>query len=326
MLRLHCRSAVGDDTQAAQQDKRQAPSLSDELTSPSGPQPNAPKQQDELPYWLVAVLGSLGALQTGYLTWTKLTEGGVVCPLGGGCSTVLSSDYATVFGIPLTLVGCLAYGSVAGLGIAGQRSGGGPALQRLTLAGGTALAATSANLLWILARKFGGEPCTWCISSAILSITIFGAALQSFNLRQLRQLALPGAGIAASVSIGLAVAWQGASSASVDFGFDLPYQPVLVRESSPSEAPALAKRLREAGAKMYGAFWCTHCHDQKEEFGREAMSDFPYVECYPDGVKNGTGVAKECIDADVKAFPTWIINGQHIEGQQTFAALEAALK
>ena len=63
-------------------------------------------------------------------------------------------------------------------------------------------------------------------------------------------------------------------------------QPVLVRESSPSEAPALAKRLREAGAKMYGAFWCTHCHDQKEEFGREAMSDFPYVECYPDGVKN----------------------------------------
>ena len=30
-----------------------------------------------------------------------------MCPLGGGCSTVLSSDYATVFGIPLTLVGTL---------------------------------------------------------------------------------------------------------------------------------------------------------------------------------------------------------------------------
>lgn len=37
---------------------------------------------------------------------------------------------------------------------------------------------------------------------------------------------------------------------------------------------------------MYGAFWCTHCHDQKEEFGKEAMADFPYVECYPDGVHN----------------------------------------
>ena len=32
----------------------------------------APNQQDDLPYWLVAVLASLGALQTGYLTWVML--------------------------------------------------------------------------------------------------------------------------------------------------------------------------------------------------------------------------------------------------------------
>ncbi len=40
----------------------------------------------------------------------------------------------------------------------------------------------------------------------------------------------------------------------------------------------------------------------------------------------GGGVAKECIDAGVKAFPTWIIKGQLIEGEQNFAALEAAIK
>ena len=34
---------------------------------------------------------------------------------------------------------------------------------------------------------------------------------------------------------------------------------------------------------MYGAFWCSHCLEQKEEFGQQAMKDFPYVECYPDG-------------------------------------------
>ena len=34
---------------------------------------------------------------------------------------------------------------------------------------------------------------------------------------------------------------------------------------------------------MYGAFWCSHCHEQKEAFGSQAMKDFPYVECYPDG-------------------------------------------
>lgn len=36
---------------------------------------------------------------------------------------------------------------------------------------------------------------------------------------------------------------------------------------------------------MYGAFWCPHCEDQREAFGREAMADFPYVECFPDGLK-----------------------------------------
>jgi hypothetical protein len=36
---------------------------------------------------------------------------------------------------------------------------------------------------------------------------------------------------------------------------------------------------------MYGAFWCSHCYDQKQEFGREAMAEFPYVECFPEGWK-----------------------------------------
>jgi hypothetical protein len=47
----------------------------------------------------------------------------------------------------------------------------------------------------------------------------------------------------------------------------------------------LAARLREAGANMYGAFWCTHCYDQKQEFGQQAMAEFPYVECFPQGWK-----------------------------------------
>jgi hypothetical protein len=36
---------------------------------------------------------------------------------------------------------------------------------------------------------------------------------------------------------------------------------------------------------MYGAFWCSHCYDQKMDFGREAMAEFPYVECFPQGWK-----------------------------------------
>ena len=56
-----------------------------------------------------------------------------------------------------------------------------------------------------------------------------------------------------------------------------------VTTQSSSRSEQLAKRLKDAGAKMYGAFWCSHCHEQKEAFGSQAMKDFPYVECYPDG-------------------------------------------
>ncbi len=53
--------------------------------------------------------------------------------------------------------------------------------------------------------------------------------------------------------------------------------------SSSHHAIELAKQLEAAGAKMYGAFWCSHCYEQKQAFGREAMQGFPYVECYPQG-------------------------------------------
>jgi hypothetical protein len=39
--------------------------------------------------------------------------------------------------------------------------------------------------------------------------------------------------------------------------------PVVTNESSP-QAVALAKRLKAAGARMYGAFWCSHCFEQKQ--------------------------------------------------------------
>ena len=64
--------------------------------------------------------------------------------------------------------------------------------------------------------------------------------------------------------------------------FDCAQKPDITTESN-KRSEALAKRLREAGAKMYGAFWCTHCYDQKQTFGMGAMKDFPYVECYPEG-------------------------------------------
>ncbi len=59
-------------------------------------------------------------------------------------------------------------------------------------------------------------------------------------------------------------------------------QPEVLTESS-ERTVDLARRLRAAGARFYGAFWCSHCFEQKEAFGAAAAKELPYVECYPDG-------------------------------------------
>lgn len=65
----------------------------------------------------------------------------------------------------------------------------------------------------------------------------------------------------------------------------------MVESASSPRALAVVKRLKEAGAKFYGAFWCSHCQDQKVAFGKEAQMDLPYIECYPEGYKSVSWVA-----------------------------------
>jgi uncharacterized membrane protein len=56
-----------------------------------------------------------GIAVAGYLTWAHLADESVVCVAGGGCETVQESEYAEVAGIPVALLGLVAYSVVAGL-------------------------------------------------------------------------------------------------------------------------------------------------------------------------------------------------------------------
>ena len=47
----------------------------------------------------------------------------------------------------------------------------------------------------------------------------------------------------------------------------LPYTKYVVQKESTEEAIAVAKALKEAGARLYGAFWCENCNSQKELLG-----------------------------------------------------------
>ena len=61
--------------------------------------------------------------------------------------------------------------------------------------------------------------------------------------------------------------------------------PAVIAISSPDKIK-LAEHLTKEGAVMYNAYWCPHCHDQKEMFGKEAAEKLNLVECAKDGFNN----------------------------------------
>ncbi len=73
-----------------------------------------------------------------------------------------------------------------------------------------------------------------------------------------------------------------------------------------------AKCLSTKQAKMYGAYWCPHCAEQKEEFGK-SFRYVNYVEC---AIKDSREMAPACKAAGVQHYPTWQFgSGPLIEGK-----------
>jgi uncharacterized membrane protein len=63
-------------------------------------------------YWILAIIALLGLADATFLTISHLTGDDSVCGSSTGCSTVLSSAYATIKGIPTAAFGAAAYFTV----------------------------------------------------------------------------------------------------------------------------------------------------------------------------------------------------------------------
>ena len=76
---------------------------------------------------------------------------------------------------------------------------------------------------------------------------------------------------------------------------------------------------------MYGAFWCSHCYDQKQALGKQVFAEkyVQYIECSKDGLNSQT---KLCKSKEVPGYPTWEINGEFFPGEQDFEELEQIVK
>ena len=71
-------------------------------------------------------------------------------------------------------------------------------------------------------------------------------------------------------------------------------------DKGPGEHDEFAKCLTESGTKMFGAFWCPHCNDQKEAFGN-SWQYVDYIECS----NKDRSQTQQCIDEDIQGYPTW---------------------
>lgn len=81
---------------------------------------------------------------------------------------------------------------------------------------------------------------------------------------------------------------------------------------------AFAKCLTEKDVKMYGAYWCPHCENNKKAFG-DSWQYVTYVECAVEGQPQVQTAA--CTVAGIEGYPTWIVDGEKYPGEQTLQNL-----
>lgn len=262
--------------------------------------PRAPKRKTppaHTPHWPVLALAVAGMLLTGYLSALAWLGGGaILCGPDSSCDIIQQSRWSAVLGLPLAFWGFLLYALIAGLAWQGtQRLKNWRRLWTLAL-----VALAISQYLTIVGIWQLGAVCLWCLASLVLLAAIF------VILTLQRPAQTPGVswsnwwlnrGVLAIIAVG-----------ALHFYYD--YDRLLARPTDP-QLTSLAVHLSDTGARYYGAFWCAACQQQNALFGA-AKDQLPYTECTPNG-RHGA-VAFECVRADIRSFPTWIINGERHMG------------
>jgi uncharacterized membrane protein/glutaredoxin len=276
--------------------------------------------------WLrvaMAVLATVGVIDTGSITlkrWGLL--GNLSCPGGAeGCDKVLSSAWGTVFGQPLSLYGFLAYSTILLLALLPLVLRGELRTRLVPLSGwgllllSTGMAVFSLVLMGVMVLKLQAF-CFFCVLSATLSLTLFVLSLIGGDWPDRGQLVFRVVLLALVVGLS-GLGWAAAVDRPVaETG---PGIPMPVTTTSSPEAIALAEHLTAKGIVMYSAWWCPHCHEQKQLFGKEATARLTVIECAPDGRNS----QKELCDTKaIEGFPSWEIDGKLDSGVKPLQRLK----
>ena len=87
-------------------------------------------------------------------------------------------------------------------------------------------------------------------------------------------------------------------------------QASIVGEPGPYDG--IAQCLTEKGAVLYQTSWCPHCRNQKEAF-ETSLKYINLIDCDEEKVA--------CQEADIKGYPTWVIDGKQYPGARSLEAL-----
>ena len=256
------------------------------------------------PNWPLFVLALIGMALSGYLTFTVWSGKTVAfCTEGAGCDVVLNSRWSTLFGMPTSFWGFLAYALLAAIAWNRHADNQWRWAWVISLFGLLySLYLTSISLFVLQAA------CQYCLTSLGLMTVIF--VLTTFQRPENLPKFSWGPWLAKSV---------GAAAVAI-VALHLYYAGYWGSAPGPEDpwVRGLAEHLSKSDAKFYGASWCPHCQEQKKKFG-SSVNRIPYVECSPGGPQ--APAAPACKEKNIQSYPTWIINGQRYTGVQPLDAL-----
>ena len=267
-------------------------------TSKSKKQPQVESSARAVPReLLVGALAALGAALTVVLIVVAARQAELpFCGDGSDCDIVQGSRWSMLFGVPIAVWGFLVYALIAFAALFGvKRQSRWRAIVLLATVGFVV-----SVYLNIIAVAVIGATCAYCLVSFGLITLLYALSWRAGGTGGLKSWRLGSTAVAIIVVGLMHLHYTGAFDPAAG-----PEDPYL---------RGLAEHLEANGAKFYGASWCPHCQEQKLVFGASAKR-LPYVECSPNGQRGARST--DCIGADIRNYPTWIIGGQRFERAMT---------
>ena len=136
---------------------------------------NLPAKSSKL-FVVIACVALVGLADAIYLTVQHVTGQSVRCTIVSGCSEVLTSTYASFNGIPLALIGAVAYFTVFSLAI--LAAFGYPFVRRLLAVTVGLMFLTTLWLLYLQAFVIG-HFCQFCLLSAVVTTVLTGLVMMA---------------------------------------------------------------------------------------------------------------------------------------------------